>query len=152
MIRSTSRPGVAKTKNAPLLRTRTLVLVAGSDARWKALFESADIVSEGAPSGEDPSRLYYGSTDIILRVKPDRTGETVSSLTTLASADPHVRLRAMRLARVEAAQRASGPLARVESQITVQSRPDGIGVHIELEARVLPDRRAAPRSASPTTP
>lgn len=129
---------------------KTLKLVAGSDVRWKALFERADIVSEGAPSGEDPTRHYYGSTDIILRVEPDREGEDVTTLTTLASADPHVRVRAMRLARIEAAQRATGPLGRFEGQITVQTRADGIGVHVDVEAIVLPDRRLVPRGL--TTP
>ena len=105
-------PGLAKTRQPPLLHVRTLTLLAGSDARWKVLFDAADIVSEGAPRGEAASRRYFGSTNIVLLLKPERPGETLERLAELAAHDPHVRLRAMRVARREAAQRAWGPLDR----------------------------------------
>jgi len=140
-------PGLAKTKRPPLYTVRSAVLVAGSDARWKAAFEEADVVSEGAASGVDPSRRYFGSTDILLLVQPERAGDDVRTLVKIIAADPHVRLRAVRLACREAAQRALGPLDRVETEITVVPRTGGIAVHVEVEAAVHPDRRAAPRPA-----
>jgi hypothetical protein len=140
-------PGLAKTKRPPLYTMRSALLVCGSDARWKAAFEEADIVSEGAASGTDPGRRYFGSTDILLLVQPERDGDDMSTLAKVIAADPHVRLRAVRLARREAAQRALGPLDRVQTEITVVPRTGGIAVHVEVEATVYPDRRSAPRPA-----
>ena len=69
----------------------------------------------------------------------------METLAGIVAADPHVRLRAMRLARREAAQRAMGPLDRVLTEITVVPRTGGIAVHVEVEASVLRDRRGVPR-------
>jgi hypothetical protein len=140
-------PGLAKTKRPPLYTMRSAVLVAGSDARWKAAFDEADVVSEGAASGADPTRRYFGSTDILLLVQPERGGDDMRMLAKVIAADPHVRLRAVRMARREAAQRALGPLDRVETEITVVPRTGGIAVHVEVEAAVHPERRSAPRPA-----
>jgi len=138
-------PGLAKTRTAPLYRTRTLQLVSGCDGRWQALFESADVVSEGAPRGEDPSREYFGCTDILLLVHPERPGDDARKLAALVARDPHVRVRALRMARREAAQRAQGPLDRMWSEISVNPSDRGISVHVEVQAPVFPDRRSVPR-------
>jgi len=138
-------PGLAKTRTDPLLRVRTLTLVTGSDARWKALLEAADVVSEGATRGEDPCRVYFGSTDIRLIVSPAEAGYDPALLASLAARDPHLRLRAMRLSRREAAQRADGPLDAVRAEVTVTAASFGVTIHVEIEARVLADRRSAPR-------
>ena len=139
-------PGLAKAERPALIRTRTLKLVAGSDARWLELFESADIVSEGAPRAYEEGRRYYGSTDIVLPVAAERSEDDLASLARVVALDPHVRLRALRLARREAEQRASGPLERLEAEITVESRANGIALHVEVEGEVLPERRAFPRA------
>jgi hypothetical protein len=60
--------------------------------------------------------------------------------------DPHVRLRAVRTARREAQQRAQGPLDSLRAEITVSPSSRGVRVHVEVEARVFPDRRAEPRT------
>jgi hypothetical protein len=122
--------------------------MASSDARWSELFESADVVSEGASRGEGDERAYFGSSDIILLVRTERPNETLEQLALVAAKDPHVRLRAVRTARREAAQRASGPLDRLRAEITVSACPRGVAVHVEVEASVLPERRASPRSDS----
>ena len=68
-------PGIAKTRVAPLFHSQTLRLVSSSDARWTELFEKADVVSEGAPRGDGDERTYFGSSDIVLIVRPERAGE-----------------------------------------------------------------------------
>jgi hypothetical protein len=137
-------PGPAKTRFPPLFHPRTLHLLASSDARWGELFENADVVSEGAPRGDGNERAYFGSSDIVLLVQPERPGETMDGLASAIARDPHVRLRAVRMARREAAQRACGPLDSLRAEITVSSCTRGVTIHVDVEARVLPDRRAAP--------
>jgi hypothetical protein len=138
-------PGLAKTRAAPLYCARTVQLVSGCDARWQALFETADIVSEGAPRGDDPHREYFGSTDILLLVQPERPGDDIQTIANLVARDPHVRVRALRMARREAAQRAMGPMDRMWSEISVSASDRGVSVHVEVQAPVFPDRRSAKR-------
>ena len=140
-------PGLAKTKRPPLVTQRTVRLMASSDSRWRELFENANVVSEGAPTGENSERTYFGSTNIILPVHPERPGETLDHLTSIAARDPHVRVRALRVARREAEQRASGPLAPLRAEISVSCSTGGVAVHVDVAAHVFPDRRALPRFA-----
>src|SRR6185295_19513222 len=84
------RPGLAKSRGEPLFIHRTIHLARSSDARWGQLFETADIVSEGAPRGDDPERQYFGSSDIVLGVRPERAGETIETLASVIAHDPHV--------------------------------------------------------------
>lgn len=157
--RPAARPGLAKAKLPPLLRSRTLHLLSGSDPRWAGLFEAADIVSEGAPRGVDPERVYYGSTNILLVVDLDRDrgARDPAHLARVAALDPHLRVRALRAARREAAQRACGPLGTISAEISMKPHPRGLTIHVELEGRVLPDRRLTPRApknslAAPESP
>ena len=142
------RPGLAKTLRAPLFQTRAVRLMASSDARWGELFDRADVVSEGAARGEGAERSYFGSSNIILLVKPEDAGQSVESLAGAVAHDPHVRLRAMRMARREAAQRADGTLDRLRAEITVSACQTGIAVHVEVEAQLLPERRVRTRARS----
>jgi hypothetical protein len=148
MNRSARRPGLAKTKGARLFHSRTLHLIAASDARWGELFDTADVVSEGAPRGEGSERSYFGSSNIILLIAPESPEQSVQSLAGAVARDPHVRLRAMRVARREAAQRANAPLDRVRAEITVSPCATGVAVHVDVEAQVLPDRRRGPRTCA----
>jgi hypothetical protein len=111
------------------------------------LFEKADVVSEGAPRGEGSERAYFGSSDIVLPVPSDRNGPTLEDLARAVAKDPHVRVRALRMARREAAQRANGPLDCMRAEITVRPTARGVAVHVDVEARVFPDRRVATRTA-----
>jgi hypothetical protein len=146
--RREARPGLAKTTRVQLFQSRTLRLVASSDARWGELFDTADVMSEGAPRGEGSERSYFGSSNIILLIAPEDPSQTVQSLAGAVARDPHVRLRAMRVARREAAQRADAPLDRVRTEITVSPCTTGVAVHVDVEASVLPDRRATSRATS----
>lgn len=139
------RPGIAKTKRARLFQPRTIRLVASSDARWGEIFDAADVVSEGAHRGEGSDRSYFGSSNIILLISPEVHGQTPENLAGAVANDPHVRLRAMRVARREAAQRANGPLDKVRTEITVTACATGVAVHVEVEAVVLRDRRTSTR-------
>ena len=105
-------------------------------------------MSEGAPRGEGNDRSYFGSSNIILLIHPEEPSQTVQTLAVAVAHDPHVRLRAMRVARREAAQRANGPLDRVRAEITVSPCATGVAVHVDVEALVLPDRRARPRGSA----
>jgi len=140
-------PSLAKTTRVKLFHSRTFRLVASSDARWGELFDSADVMSEGAPRGEGSERSYFGSSNIILLVGPEGPDQTVQTLAGAVARDPHVRLRAMRVARREAAQRANAPLDRMRAEITVSPCATGVAVHVEVEALVLPDRRATTRES-----
>jgi hypothetical protein len=111
------------------------------------LFEKADIVSEGASRDVGTKRAYFGSTDIVLVGGLECPGVGRHDLAQIAARDPHVRLRAVRMARREAAQRAGGPLDSLHAEITVSRGSRGVTVHVEVEAHVFPDRRAVPRAA-----
>src|SRR5690349_13684308 len=102
-------------------------------------------MSEGAPRGEGSERSYFGSSNIILLIAPEDPGQSVQTFAGAVARDPHVRLRAMRVARREAAQRAKAPLDKVRAEITVSPCATGVSVHVEIEALVLPDRRAKRR-------
>jgi hypothetical protein len=145
-------PGLVKTTRAQLFHSRTLRLLASSDARWGEIFDAADVMSEGAPRGEGSDRSYFGSSNIILLIAPEGPEQTVQTLAGAVALDPHVRLRAMRVARREAAQRAHGPLDRVRTEITVSPCAKGVAVHVEVEAQVLRDRRAKTRGRKTETP
>ena len=144
------RPGLVQ-DNAndagQLFHSRTLRLVASSDARWGELFDTADVMSEGAPRGEGSERSYFGSSNIILLIAPGRTRPNRRRAWPGAVArDPHVRLRAMRVARREAAQRASAPLesgARGDHRVALQ-RPASPSTS-KSRRWCLPDRRAMTR-------
>lgn len=143
---SATRPGLAKTVRAPLFQTRQARLLASSDTRWGELFDRADVVSEGALRGEGTERAYFGSSNIILLLTPEDAGQTVENLAGAVANDPHVRLRAMRMARREALQRADGPLDRLRAEITVSPCARGIAVHVEVEAQLLPERSVRTRT------
>lgn len=109
------------------------------DALWGLLFERADIISEGATDRDEEGLVYRGTTSIILpaaalgvELDPAR----IASLARLASADPHLRLRATRIARREAYVRAPGPLQPAHMDLTVRSVVEGVRIDVEVEAAV----------------
>lgn len=141
---SPPRPGLAKSRRPALVRERVVTLVSCSDAAWVAALDHADVVSEGAPKGDADDRSYFGSTSIVLDVGTSSDEESTQAAL-LASHDPHLRLRAVRVARREASHRADGPLARMHAEVTVAAHPGGVRLHVDVEARVLPDRRGERR-------
>jgi len=141
-------PGLRKARGVPLLDRRTVELWRSSDYRWRELFECADVMSEGATRLEPDGSTYYGSTSVLLPFAskggavPDEQGAEVSRL---IATDPHARLRAVRIACLEAQVRSTGPIGRVRAELAVRSDPRGVRVDVDVEARVFSD--AVPRSA-----
>ena len=127
-----------KTRGLPLLSRRNLELWQSADYRWRELFESADVMSEGALREESEGPVYYGSTSVLLLVEsqggrvPDAA---IDDIARALSADPHARLRAVRIACLEAQVRCAAPLGRVRAELFVRPSRRGIRVDVEVEAR-----------------
>jgi hypothetical protein len=133
-------PELRKTRGLPLLRRRSLELWQSADYRWRELFESADVMSEGALRDELEGPVYYGSTSVLLLVESQGGCVPDAELDEIAralSADPHARVRAVRIACVEAQVRCAAPLGRVRAELFVRPSRRGIRVDVEVEARVL---------------
>lgn len=132
-------PGLKKTGGLPLLHQRTLELWQSSDYRWRELFEAADVMSEGATRTEPEGSVYYGSTSVLLPLAshggliPD---DEVDHVLRLIAADPHARVRAVRIACLEAQLRSEGTLGRVRAELFVRRGGRGIRIDIEVEAPV----------------
>jgi hypothetical protein len=93
-------------------------LVAASDGRLRELFDGADVVSEGGAREEGGDLVYYGSTSVLLAPPGEPTAEPLEELARVAALDPHVRVRAVRIARREASARAGGPLGTLHAELS----------------------------------
>jgi hypothetical protein len=142
-IDSMTGPGLAKTRTLPGVFARSGVFVSVSDSRWRELFEKADVISEGSAREEHGERTWYGSTSLLLSAQQ---GDEANILYALAEHDMHVRLRALRTARREAALRAPGRLGRLACEIRVSRQTQGVRVDVEVQAPLI-ERRAAARPA-----
>jgi hypothetical protein len=134
------RPGLTKTTRIRWLRRRDTELWEASDYRWRELFEAADVMSEGATRDEPDGPVYYGSTSVILPLQsrgglvPD---DEHARIARALGADPHARLRAVRVAYLEAQVRAGGPIGQLSAEVVPRADPRGVRLDIEVEARVL---------------
>jgi hypothetical protein len=145
-------PGLAKTRRLELLQRRSLELWQSADYRWRELFEAADVMSEGATRSEPEGPVYYGSTSVLLPLTSLGIAETqVDEVIAMIGADPHARVRAVRVACLEAQLRAGSPLGRVRAELFVRRDRRGVRVDVEVEARVLAEGQVAvrPRRALP---
>jgi hypothetical protein len=135
-------PGLAKTRGEPLIRKRSLELWRSSDYRLRELFEAADVLSEGATRIEQDGATYYGSTSILITSAsnggpvPD---SEIEEVTRALSCDPHARLRAVRIACLEAQVRSGAPMGRVRAEFFVRRDARGLRLDVEVEARVYAD-------------
>lgn len=139
MARKAPTPGIAKARSEPLIFRRTMPLVKSSDYRLRQLFERADVMSEGKTRDEPEGKTYYGSTSVILtfssfggEIPDDRADE----LRALIAADPHARVRAIRIACLEAQLRARAPIGRVRAELSVRIDRRGLRIDVEVEANV----------------
>jgi hypothetical protein len=143
-------PGLKKTHALPLVSMRRVELWQSSDYRWRELFEGADVMSEGATRSEPDGDTYYGSTSILLPFSsrggliPDDQADLVARL---VARDPHARLRATRIARLEAQVRSHAPIGRVRAELGAAVVAHGVQVSVEVEARV--HRELAPTDHAP---
>jgi hypothetical protein len=137
------RPGLAKTRRAALFARRRLDLIKASDYRFRELFENADVMSEGKARDDPDGATYYGSTSILLLFTSKGGGvpdDAAEEFVALLRSDPHARIRAVRVACVEAQVRAHAPLGRVRAELFVRRDRKGVRVDVEVEARVLRER------------
>jgi hypothetical protein len=150
-------PGLAKTRGLPFVLARAAILLRAPDARWRELFERADIVSEGGVRVETAGRIWYGSTSLILHLGAgDLAGETwghgpcvapgdvlahdPSFLATLVRRNAHVRLRAVRTAHREACSRAPCALGRFTCEIRVKPDARGVRIDVDVQAPLIETR------------
>ncbi|HEX3773111.1 MAG TPA: hypothetical protein VHV51_01535 [Polyangiaceae bacterium] len=140
MTRKLKGPGPAKTGILALGTSRKLELWQSTDYRLRELFEAADVMSEGATRSEPDGATYYGSTSVLLPfvthggfVPKERAGD----IARLVASDPHARLRAIRIACLEAQVRSGAPIGRVRAELFVRRDARGIRVDVEVEARVF---------------
>jgi hypothetical protein len=133
------RPGLAKARAQNLLRRRQIDLVATEDGPLRALVEAADVVSEGLARVEGGGRVYYGSTSVLLPAVsrggalPDAD---VATLARLLGSDPHLRVRALRIACREAQARA-GSIGTVRAEIVITTTRAGVELVVDVVAVVL---------------
>jgi hypothetical protein len=133
---------LAKARVEPVVLARQMVQVRASDARWRQMFERADIVSEGCAREEAHGRVWYGSTSLILPAD----GADIAFFAAVAERDLHVRVRALRAAHREAASRAPGRLGRLSCEVRITPDPRGVRIDVDVQASLI-ERRAVSRPA-----
>jgi len=141
-----ARPGLAKTEAQPLVFKRAVELVMSSDYRLRQLFERADVMSEGKIREEPDGRTYYGSTSVILPFVSHGGGvpdESAAEMLRLLAIDPHARVRAIRIACLEAQVRARAPIGRVRAELSLRRDRRGLCIDVEVEARVFEESRTS---------
>jgi hypothetical protein len=151
----TTSPGLVKIRAVPLVQQRRVELCTAHAGRWRDILDAADVVSEGRARQEGAESVYYGSTSVLL---PRRSsGGTlpdldVGSLAAVLRRDPHVRLRALRIAHREAQIRAGAAMRTVLAEIQINEAERGVIIAVEVVARLarpaLRVREEEPRTAS----
>jgi hypothetical protein len=146
-VASADRPGLRKTRAAPLLAERSARLWQCNDHTAVRLLSSADVMSEGASRQERGGPVYYGTTSILLAVRsrggtiPD---ERLDDALRWSRTDPHLRLRVLRLARREAALRAGAGLLRLDAELAFTKISAGLRIDVEVEAALAVDAARRP--------
>jgi hypothetical protein len=96
-------------------------------------------MSEGAIRIESAGPVYYGSTHIRLRYTAHRdhgASETAEELERIARVDPHVRLRATRIACLEAQIRSSAHFESVRTELSFAAESNALRISVDVEARL----------------
>ena len=149
----TVRPGpsLAKTRGERLLAIRSASLVRTSDHRFRELLAKADSVSEGGARAEGDGPVWYGSTSLVVPLplagEPERR-----FFVEIAKRDPHVRLRAIRLAKHEATTRAPRPLGPASCEVRFSSDDRGLRIDVDLQAPLIEERRRPMHRAGVPSP
>ncbi len=136
----TARPGPKKVKRLPIGSRRTCTLLQSVDYTWRELLERADVVSEGAIRKELDGPVYYGSTSVLLMPSesgPKYSDSDLDNLAKLLTADPHARVRAVRIACLEAQLRAGCDIGAVRAELTIRRDTKGVRLDIDVEARIV---------------
>jgi hypothetical protein len=133
-------PGLVKTQRAPLIERKVRECIRCTDYRWRELFEKADVVSEGAIRRDNDGPTYYGSTHIRLAAVVNEGPNAQSEITLLRRSirvDPHVRLRAIRLACLEAQVRSNAELTSIRTEIGFGHGADDLCISVDVEAKLV---------------
>ena len=139
-LSSRKGPGPRKARGHPVASMRVIEVWKSTDYSWRELFEAADVMSEGAVRHELEGPTYYGTTSVLLPfasrggLVPDEMAKDVARL---ASKDPHVRVRALRIAWREASVRSVHPIGRMRAEFVVRPDSRGVRVDIDVEAEVI---------------
>jgi hypothetical protein len=144
------RPGPKKVQRLPIGSRRKVELVQCIDYSWRELFEAADVVSEGAVRNESEGPVYYGSTSVQLSSSAHGgkySEKNVEELVRLLAADPHARVRAVRIACLEAQLRAGCSIGAVRAELTIRSNVRGVRVDVDVEAKVIQQHVVRPTKA-----
>jgi hypothetical protein len=111
-----------------------------SDSAIEILLGEAQILSEGQQA-ERPGDLY-GTVMLTVdlarvrdRVRDPCDAATATRVATLMAADPRVRRRVERLARVEAQRLAGGRLGSLDVDVSVRARGTKVFIDADLQAR-----------------
>jgi hypothetical protein len=150
-LRSAS-PGLIKVRASPLVVRRTFDVAQAPSGVWREILDAADVVSEGRTQPEGERLVYYGSTSLLLLMR-SRGGSLpdgdAAGLVALVRADPHVRLRALRIARREAEARAGGELGTLRAEIDVAEASRGVALLVEVVARLCLSHGTTARRSAP---
>jgi hypothetical protein len=136
----TRGPSLAKAR-APALVERAGGFVRTNEGRWRELFDSADVISEGAAKVEGDGRVWYGSTSLILSLPTGTPEEERTFLRALGEKDMHVHLHALRCAHREAQSRAPGMLGRLVCELSFRDDPRGLRIDVDVQAPLIERRR-----------
>jgi hypothetical protein len=117
-------------------------MVRTTEGRWRELFESADIISEGAAKDEmESGRVWYGSTSLILELPVETSLEDREQLLAIAKKDVHAHVHALRSAHREAQSRAPSQLGRVSCELRFSDDPKGLRIDVDVQAPLIERRR-----------
>lgn len=150
MSKRASGPGLAKVRKVKVVARRTLEVLALREGWWSSVVERADIVSEGAVVREGGGTVYYGTTSLRCPIETDHlAGMPVAvpeQLARVIVADPHARLRLLRLAHREAVSRAGAQLDVLQADMSAHVVREGdvslLSVDIDVSAPLVVTRGA----------
>jgi hypothetical protein len=134
-----SSPGLVKIRSVPLVQRRVVELCTAHEGRFRDLLDAADVMSEGQVSIEDGALVYHGTTSVLLLrlshggLLPDPDLD-VDALAIVLRGDPHLRLRALRIAHREATARAGSPIGSARADLRVDAGARGVIISIEMSA------------------
>jgi hypothetical protein len=132
-----SSPGLTKIRSIPLVQRRSVELCTAHEGRFRDILDAADVMSEGQVSIEGGALVYHGTTSVLLLRRshggllPDLD---VDSLSRVLRSDPHLRLRALRIAHREATARAGSPIGSARADLRVDPSARGVIISIEVSA------------------
>lgn len=148
MLTSKLKPLAKASRHAVLLRRTAIQL---TRALEEALFREADVLSEGGLRPTGPGQAtYFGSTMIRVQIvallahaRPCQDRAERALLADAIEGSVRIRLRAMRLARAEAARRMHrSVLGTALCEIRVSLTTDQLHIDVDLEVPVRVSSRA----------